>query len=99
VPSREGTAHTLTALPVFLGLSAAAAVYGRRSWQAGQPGLAVYCAATAVTVPVALVLAGAGFGQSTWLGGYGGLFQRTSIISGLGWLSVMSARGLGRLGA
>jgi hypothetical protein len=94
--SRTGSAHNLTAVPVFLGLSAAAAAYSRRSWQAGQPGFAVYCIATAVTIPVTAALAGAGFGQSSRLGSYGGLFQRASIITGLGWLAVTSTRGLRR---
>jgi uncharacterized protein DUF998 len=95
--SRTGTAHNLTAVPVFFGLSAAAACYGWRSWRAGQPpGFAIYCAATAVTVPVTSVLAGAGFGQSAGLGRYGGLFQRASIITGFTWLTAVSARALQR---
>jgi hypothetical protein len=68
--SRVGTAHNLAAIPVFFGLAAAAASYGWRSWRAGQPpGFAVYCAATAVTMPVTTALAGAGFSQSSRLGG------------------------------
>jgi hypothetical protein len=92
--SRAGTAHNLTAVPVFLGLPAAAACY---SWRAGQsPGFAIYCAATAVTMPVTMTLAGAGFGQSSRLGRYGGLFQRASIITGFAWLTAVSARALQR---
>jgi len=34
-------------------------------------------------MPVTTALAGAGFSQSSQLSGYGGLFQRTSIITGL----------------
>ena len=95
--SRAGTAHNLAAVPFFFGLPAAAACYGWRSWRAGQPpGFAGYCAATAVTMPVAAALAGAGFGQSSRLGGYGGLFQRVSIITGFTWLTAMSARALQR---
>ena len=95
--SRTGTAHNLAAVPVFFGLPAAAAAYGVRSWRSGQsPSFAVYCAATAVTMPAAMVLAGAGFGQSSRLGGYGGLFQRASIITGFGWLTAVSARALRR---
>jgi hypothetical protein len=41
-------------------------------------------------------LAGAGFGQSSRLARYGGLFQRASIITGFGWLTVVSARALKR---
>jgi hypothetical protein len=80
---------------VMTSLSAAAACYGWRSWRAGQPpGFAVYCAATAVTMPVTAALAGAGFGQSSWLGRYGGLFQRASIITGFAWPTAVSARAL-----
>ena len=95
--SRAGTAHNLAAVPVFCGLSAAAACYGWRSWRAGQPpGFALYCAATAVTVLVTAALAGAGFAQSSRLGRYGGLFQRASIITGFAWLTTVSARALPR---
>jgi hypothetical protein len=93
--SRAGTAHNLAAIPVFFGLPAAAAGYGWRSWRVGQrPGFAVYCATTAMIMPVTMVLAGAGFGQSSRLGGYGGLFQRASIITGFAWLTALSARAL-----
>jgi Protein of unknown function (DUF998) len=96
--SRAGTAHNLAAVPIFFGLPAAAACYGWRSWRAGQPpGFALYCAATAVTMPVTVALAGEGFGQSSGLGGYGGLFQRASIISGFAWLTAVSARALHEL--
>jgi hypothetical protein len=92
--TRAGTAHNLVAVPVFFGLPAAAACYGWRSWRAGQPGFGIYCAATAVTMPVAMALAGAGFGQSSWLGRYGGLFQRAGIVTGFTWLTAVSARAL-----
>jgi hypothetical protein len=96
--SRTGTAHNLAAVPIFFGLPAAAACYGWRSWRAGQPpGFALYCAATAVTMPVTVALAGEGYGQSSGLGGYGGLFQRASIISGFAWLTAVSARALHEL--
>jgi Protein of unknown function (DUF998) len=95
--SRAGAAHNLAAIPVFIGLPTAAAGYGWQSWRAGQPpGFAIYCAATAVTMPVTMALAGAGFGQSSRLGGYGGLFQRASIITGFAWLTGVSVRALRR---
>jgi hypothetical protein len=98
--SRAGTAHNAAAIPVFFGLPAAAACYGWRSWRAGQPpGFAVYSAATAVTMPVTMALAGAGFGQPSRLGGYGGLLQRASIITGFAWLTAVSARELQRMHA
>ena len=89
--------HNLAAIPVFFGLPAAAASYGWRCWRAGQPpGFVIYCAATAVTMPVTMALAGAGFGQPSRLGGYGGLFQRVSIVTGFAWLTAVSARALQR---
>jgi Protein of unknown function (DUF998) len=96
-PSRTGIAHTLSAVPVFFGLSAAALSYGWRSWRAGErPGFAACCAATGVSMPVTFALAGAGFGQSPGLASYGGLFQRASIITGFAWLTAVSARALHR---
>jgi Protein of unknown function (DUF998) len=96
-PSRTGIAHNLAAIPVFFGLPAAALSYGWASWRAGEPpGFAVYCAATAVTMPVTMALAGAAFSQSPRLAGYGGLFQRASIITGFAWLTAVSTRCVAR---
>jgi hypothetical protein len=96
-PSRVGILHNLAAVPVFLGLPAAALGYGWRSWRSGErSGFTACCAATAVTMPVTMALAGAGFGQSDRLAPYGGLFQRVSIIAGFGWLTAVSARALRR---
>ena len=94
--SRTGAAHNLAAVPVFVGLPAAALVCGRRSWRAGRRGFGLYSAATAVTMLATMALAGAGFGQSPRLVNAGGLFQRASIIAGFSWLTAMSARALHR---
>lgn len=93
-PSRTGTAHNLAAIPVFLGLPAAALISGWRAARAGQSGFARYSASTAVTMLAALVLAGAGFGQAPKLVSIAGLCQRVSITTGFGWLSVLCARAL-----
>jgi Protein of unknown function (DUF998) len=96
-PSRVGSMHTLAAVPVFLGLPAAALGYGWRSWRSGErSGFTACCAATAVTMPVTMALAGSGFSQSARLAPYGGLLQRASIITGFGWLTAVSARALKR---
>jgi hypothetical protein len=95
-PSRAGTAHNLAAVPVFLGLPAAAAACGWRSWRAGQHGFGLYSAGTAVTMLTTMAVAGAGFGQSPRLVNVAGAFQRTSIITGFAWLTALSARALGR---
>lgn len=96
-PSRTGTIHNLSAVPVFVGLPAAALTYGWRSWRSGQRGFGLCSAGTAVTMLSAIVLAGAGFGQSPRLVGLGGLFQRASIVTGFAWLTAVSARTLRRM--
>jgi hypothetical protein len=95
-PSRTGTAHNLAAVPVFVGLPAAALACGWRSWRAGQHRLGLYSAGTAVTMLTTMALAGAGFGQSPRLVKLGGLFQRASIITGFAWLTTLSAQALRR---
>jgi hypothetical protein len=95
-PSRSGTAHNLAAVPVFLGLPAAALACSARSWRTGHRGFGRYSAGTAVTMLTSMALAAGGFSQSPRLVRLGGLFQRVSIITGFGWLSVLSARALRR---
>ena len=95
-PSASGTAHNLSAVPVFLGLPAAALACGWRSWRAGQRLPALYSAGSAVTMLATMALAGAGFGQAPRLVNLGGLFQRASIITGFTWLTVTSAQALHR---
>lgn len=95
-PSRTGTIHNLSAVPVFLGLPAAALASGWRSRRSGQRGFGLYSAGTAVVMLAAVILASAGFGQAPRLVNLGGLFQRVSIISGFAWLTAVSARALRR---
>jgi len=95
-PSRAGIAHNLAAVPVFLGLPAAAVCSGWRSWRAGQHSLGVYSAGSGVAMLGSMILAGAGFGQSSRFVGLAGLFQRVSIVTGFGWLTAQSARALRR---
>jgi Protein of unknown function (DUF998) len=95
-PSRAGTTHNLAAIPVFLGLPAAALGSSWRSFRIGQRAFGLYCAGTAITMLAAMALATAGFSQSPRLAGLGGLFQRASIVTGFGWLTVLSARALRR---
>jgi Protein of unknown function (DUF998) len=91
-PSRAGMVHNLAAVPVFAGLPAAAFICAWRSARIHQRGFALYSAATATTMLATTALAGAGFGQSPRLVNRAGLFQRASIMTGLGWLTAVSAR-------
>jgi hypothetical protein len=95
-PTRTGMIHNLAAVPVFLGLPAAAFICGWKSARAGHRGFGLYCAATATTMLATTALAGAGFSQSPRLVDHAGLFQRASIITGLGWLTALSAQALTR---
>jgi hypothetical protein len=95
-PSRTGMAHTLMAVPVFLGLPAAALTCSWQSFRTGQRGFGLYSAATATTMLATMALAGAGFSQSRRLVKLAGLFQRASIVTGFGWLTALSARALTR---
>jgi hypothetical protein len=95
-PSRAGTAHNLAAVPLFVGLPAAALGCGWRSWRTGERRFGLYSAGSAVTMLTTMVLAGAGFGQSPRLVKVAGLLQRTSIITGFAWLTALSARALRR---
>jgi Protein of unknown function (DUF998) len=93
-PSRTGIAHNLAAVPVFVGLPAAALACGWRSWRAGQHSFGLYSAGTAVTMLTTMALAGAGFDQAPRLVSRGGLCQRVSIVTGFAWLAAMSGRAL-----
>jgi Protein of unknown function (DUF998) len=95
-PSRAGVAHNLAAVPVFLGLPAAAFICSARSASTGHRPFAFYCAATAITMLATTALAGAGFNQSPRLLNLAGLFQRASIVTGFGWLTALSAQTLTR---
>ncbi len=49
-PSRTGIVHNLAAVPVFLGLPAAAFTCSWQSIRSGRRGFGLYCAATATTI-------------------------------------------------
>jgi Protein of unknown function (DUF998) len=72
-PSHTGMMHNLAAVPVFLGLPAAAFTCSWQSARAGHRGFSLYCAATATTMLPTAALAGAGFNQSPRLVNLAGL--------------------------
>ena len=98
-PSRTGMIHNMAAVPVFLGLPAAASTCSWQSIRAGRRGFGLYCAATATTMLATTTLAGAGFNQSPRLVNLAGLFQRASIVTGFGWLTALSAQAFTRVSA
>ena len=94
VPTRRGQLHNLCAIPIFIGLPAAALVGAGSGIRRREYHWAAYCAASAVGMASACALFGAAFGGAPTLISRGGLFQRISIATGFGWLSALSIRAL-----
>lgn len=90
----SGKLHDLFGIPVFLGIPAAAFVEARRARRAGHTGWAGASAGSGASMLAFLVLSSAGFGQNPSLVARGGLYQRASIVSGLGWLTALMLRAL-----
>lgn len=91
-----GTMHTVAALPIFLGIPAAALACTWRFHRSGRPGWAAYSAATGASMLATMGLAGSGFSQDPRLVNYAGLFQRTAIVTGFSWLTALSRAHLRR---
>jgi hypothetical protein len=89
--SRTGTVHNLSAVPIFLGLPAVQLVAAVRSARGSNTGWAAYSAASAGGMLVGFVGSSVGFSGSTRWQPYGGLFQRLTVVSGLGWLTALVA--------
>ncbi len=89
-----GMLHNLASVPVFLGLSASAALSAINAIRRGEHRWTAYSAASGATMLTTTVVAGAGFGQAPRLVDVAGLFQRVSIITGFSWVSIACARAL-----
>jgi hypothetical membrane protein len=94
--SAQAHLHNLASTPVFLCLPAAAAVYARAFYRAGEPGWAAASVGAALAQLSGFVVAGAGFAQQPRFVAYGGLAQRLSLVCGFGWLTALAARALAR---
>jgi len=94
VPSREGMLHNLSAVPIFVGIPVAGLASALTAARDHDYGWAWYSVGSSVAMVVSFVLFGAAFGGRENLGGRGGIFQRISIASDFGWLSVLSLRAL-----
>ena len=90
------TVHGIAALPIFLGIPAAAFNYARRFHRSGHRTWALASEATGVSMLATIGLAGAGFNQAPRLVNSAGLLQRAAIVTGFGWLTALSARALQR---
>jgi hypothetical protein len=87
-----GAKHTLAALPIFLGIPAAALACAWRFYRSGRPGWAAYSAATSASMLTTMGLFSAGLSQAPRLVNHAGLFQRAAIVTGFSWLTALSVR-------
>ena len=83
VRTRAGTVHDLVALPIFLGLPAAALLDSWRRLRAGDTGRALGSGATA-----AVMLAGLGRSAAVSAGAPG-RDQRVAVVAAFGWLTAL----------
>lgn len=97
VPSTRttlGALHDLVSMPTFLGLPAAALVFGRAFHKRGHPAWAAYSVASGLGMLATFGLASAGFSQQPGLVDVAGALQRVSVTLGFGWLSAVAIRTL-----
>jgi Protein of unknown function (DUF998) len=94
--TREGRLHNLCAIPIFIGIPAAALTSAGSAAAGGSYPWAVYSAGSAFVMFGTSGLFGAAFDGAARLAAHGGVYQRISIASGLGWLSALSLRALTR---
>jgi hypothetical protein len=87
-----GTMHNFAAVPIFLGIPAAAFACAWRFQRSGRPRWVAYSAATGASMLTTMRLFGAGFNQDPRLVNYAGLFQRAAIVTGFSWLTALSIR-------
>ena len=91
--TREGLAHDMSAVPVFLGLPVAAVVSGVAAARSGRWAWAIYSGVAAAATVVGLVRSSGGFGhQRTQWVAQAGTWQRVAIVAGLGWASAVCGR-------
>ena len=92
-----GELHQILSTPVFLCLPAAAFVYARAFRRSGRPGWSLLSLLAALAQLATFVLAAVGFDQQAGWKEWAGLFQRVSLVIGLGWFSGLCARTVRRL--
>lgn len=96
-PTTAGAIHNIAAVPIFLGMPLTALCCAWQFHRAGRRGWGRYSAATGLLMLIGGALFGASFSQaSPKLTGCGGLAQRATIATGLGWLTALSAQALRR---
>ncbi len=90
--SIHGRLHSLFSTPVFVGLPAVCFVFAHRFAASGERGWVAYSVFTALAMLATFVLAGAGFTQFPGFRGIAGVLQRSSLIIGFAWITLLAAR-------
>lgn len=93
-----GKLHNTSANPIFAGLPVAALASAVGAARRRDFRWAGYSACSGLAMTASFVAFGAAFGSDPRLAGKGGIFQRISIASGFGWVTVLSLRTLWSLG-
>jgi Protein of unknown function (DUF998) len=88
--STHGRFHDLFGILTFLGLPITCLVFCFGFVRARKHGWAAYSAFSAIAMFVFFILAGMGFSQVPGYSDFAGVFQRLSIISGLGWITLLA---------
>jgi hypothetical protein len=86
--------HNLAAIPIFLGLPAAALVAAQASRRGRARNWAAFSAVSAVFALVNVALASAGFGGSNRLARRAGIHQRAAIGALFGWITAACMKAL-----
>ncbi|HLO29075.1 MAG TPA: DUF998 domain-containing protein [Anaerolineales bacterium] len=90
VRTEHGKLHDLFGVPVFLGLPFACFIFGRWFARLGKRGWAVYSVLSGILMFAFFVLAGMGFSQVPGFADFAGVYQRLSLIFGLGWIALLA---------
>jgi hypothetical membrane protein len=86
----HGRIHDLFGAMTFLGLPITCLVFCFGFARARKYGWAAYSAFSAIAMLVFFILASLGFSQTPGFSDFAGVFQRLSIISGLGWIALLA---------
>lgn len=86
----HGRIHDLFGVLTFLGLPITCLVFCFGFARTRKYGWAAYSALSAIAMFVCFVLASMGFSQTPGFSDFAGIFQRLSIISGLGWITLLA---------
>lgn len=93
-PTRAGQMHNLCGIPVFAGVPIAGLASAATAVRSRDYRWACYSAGSSTVMAGSFLLIGAAIRGQSRFSGKSGILQRISIVTGLGWLSALSLRGL-----